>query len=177
LARPGDAGQGRAARDYFRDLLITVEKKFGPDHPATLCARHDAALWAGEVGDNADARDQFAAVLSDRIAIFGADHIDTLQVRHNLTRWTGKAGDQLVPQTGRPHPDVWHGHPLTLNVRHNLARWTGHAGDPWPHAANSPPCCPTAPGSPAQTTRIRCTCDTTSHTGPEWPASASNWQP
>ena len=132
----GEAGQARAARDYFRDLVITVEQRLGAEHPATLCARHHAALWTGEAGDNAAARDQFAALLPDRIAIIGPDHTDTLQTRHNLALWTGQAGDAagardqfaaLLPDRLRVSGPNGNG---TLATRRELARWTGEAGDP-----------------------------------------------
>jgi len=131
----GEAGQAPAARDYCRELVIAVEKQFGPDHPATLRARHDAALWTGEAGDNAAARDLFAVLLPERIAIIGADHPDTLQTRHNLALWTGQAGDPaaardqfaaLLPVRARVSGPDGYG---TLATRRELARWTGEAGD------------------------------------------------
>ena len=39
------------------------ERVLGPEHPDTLTARGNLALWTGEAGDAAGARDQFAALL------------------------------------------------------------------------------------------------------------------
>ena len=82
------AGQTAAAA-----LLPIEERVLGPEHPATLAARHSLARWTGEAGDAAGARDQFAALLPVRERVLGAEHPDTLTTRANLASWTGEAGD------------------------------------------------------------------------------------
>jgi hypothetical protein len=53
---PGEAGDAAAARDQFAALLPISEQVLGPDHPDTLNARHNLALWTGNAGDAAAAR-------------------------------------------------------------------------------------------------------------------------
>ena len=133
----GWSGSYPAARDLFQLIADahTGSDAYGPEHPDTLAARHQLALWTGLAGDAAGARDQFAALLPVRERVQGAEHPDTLTARHDLARWTGQAGDAagardqfaaLLPVRervlGAEHPD-------TLTTRHNLAHWTGQAGD------------------------------------------------
>ena len=133
----GLSGSYTAARD-LSGLIADAHSEnddYGPEHPATLAARHELALWTGEAGDVAGARDQFAALLPIRERVLGPEHPASLATRHELARWTGWAGDTagardqfaaLLPirerVLGPEHPD-------TLTTRHNLASWTGRAGD------------------------------------------------
>jgi len=133
----GHSGSYLAARDLFQ--LITAAHMeadaYGPEHPATLAARHSLARWTGEAGDAAGARDQFAALVPIEERVLGGEYLDTLNARRNLARWTGEAGDAasardqlaaLLPVQERvPGAE----HPETLAVRQNLAFWTGAAGD------------------------------------------------
>jgi hypothetical protein len=133
----GESGSYLAARDLFRLIADahTADDAYGPDHPHTLTACHDLALWAGSAGDAAGARDQLAALLPARERVMGPDHRETLITRNQLARFTGEAGDvagardqlaALLPITERAlGPD----HPDTLTARHNLAYWTGAAGN------------------------------------------------
>ena len=116
-------------------------------------------LWTGEAGDAAGARDQLAALLPIRERVLGPEHPDTLTTRHELARWTGQAGDAagardqfaaLLPIServlGPEHPD-------TLTARGNLAAGPGRRGMRPGPATSSPPCCPSASGSWAPSTR------------------------
>ena len=133
----GNSGSYPAARDLFE--LITDARRqsdaYGPEHPGTLNACHELAVWTGRAGDAAGARDQFAALLPISERVLGPEHRYTLATRHGLARWAGHAGDAagardqfaaLLPireqVQGPEHPD-------TLGTRHNLARWAGEAGD------------------------------------------------
>ena len=133
----GHSGSYQAARDLFQ-LIVAAhieDDAYGPEHPATLAARHRLAHWTGDAGDAAGARDQYTALLHVFERVVGAEHPDTLTARGNLAHWTGEAGnaagarDQyaaLLPirerESGPEHLD-------TLTARGNLARWTGEAGN------------------------------------------------
>ena len=133
----GWSGSYPAARDLLQLIAdaYTGSDAYGPEHPHTLTARHQLALWTGFAGDAAGARDQLAALLPVRERVQGAEHPHTLTARHELARWTGQAGDAagardqlaaLLPVrervSGAEHPD-------TLATRANLASFTGEAGD------------------------------------------------
>jgi hypothetical protein len=133
----GHSGSYPAARDLY-DLIADAHSEddaYGPEHPATLAARHRQAHWTGEAGDAARARDQYTALLPIMERVLGPEHPDTLSARGNLAYWTGAAGDAagardqyavLLPVrervSGPEGPD-------TLTDRGHLARWTGAAGD------------------------------------------------
>jgi hypothetical protein len=133
----GHSGSYSAARDLSQLIAAArvADDAYGPEHPATLIARHEIALWAGQAGDVGGARDQLAALVPVSERILGPDHTDTLDARHYLARWTGEAGDAAGARDqfavllrvrervqGPEHPD-------TLATRHEIARWTGEAGD------------------------------------------------
>ena len=112
------------------------ERVLGPEHPDTLAARDDLALWTGEAGDPAAARDQYAALLPVLERVLCPEHPRTLDARHELAGWTGEAGDPAAARDqfaallpihervlGPEHPD-------SLAARDDLACWTGEAGDP-----------------------------------------------
>jgi hypothetical protein len=91
----GFSGSYPAARDLSQLIAdaYTDSDAYGPEHPATLTARHSLALWTGAAGDAAGARDQFSALLPVRERVLGAEHPATLTTRGNLAYWTGRAGD------------------------------------------------------------------------------------
>ena len=132
----GESGNYSAARDLQQRIADAHRQALGDEHPETLAARHNLAIWTGNAGDPARARDQLAALLPIYERILGAEHRETLTIRHNLAMWTGEAGDPagarnefaaLLPIEERAYGAE---HPETLTVRHNLAFWTGEAGDP-----------------------------------------------
>jgi hypothetical protein len=113
-----------------------LDDALGPNHPDTLTARANLALFTGTAGHPAAARDQYTALLPTIAGVFGPRHPDTLTARANLARFTGEAGDPVAARDqytallptleevlGPRHPD-------TLSDRANLARTTGEAGDP-----------------------------------------------
>jgi Domain of unknown function (DUF4062)/Tetratricopeptide repeat len=133
----GFSGSYSAARDLYQLIADahTGSDTYGPEHPDTLTARHNLAVWTGHAGDAAGARDQLAALLPVRERVSGAEHPHTLITRNQLAIWTGHAGDAagardqfaaLLPVrervSGAEHPD-------TLTTRHSLASFTGRAGD------------------------------------------------
>jgi len=133
----GYSGSYPAARDLYQ-LIADAHRDsdaYGPEHPYTLTARHNLAVWTGEAGDAAGARDQLTALLPIRERVLGPERPGTLITRRELARWTGEAGDAagardqvaaLLPIServlGPEHLD-------TLITRGNLASWTGQAGD------------------------------------------------
>ena len=133
----GHSGSYPAARDLFQLIAAadTEDDAYGPEHPATLAARHRFAHWTGDAGDAAAGRDRYAELLPIMERVLGPEHPDTLTARGNLARWTGEAGDAagardqdaaLLPVRERVSGPE---HPNTLTARGNLARWTGEAGD------------------------------------------------
>jgi hypothetical protein len=131
----GEAGQVAAARDYFHYLTTTTTRHLGPDHPSTLIARHNLAVWRGEAGDAGGAASALAEVLEDRVRVLGPDHPSTLITRNQLARWRGETGDaggaasalaELLEDEVRVlGPD----HPDTLITREGLAYWREQAGE------------------------------------------------
>ena len=133
----GWSGSYPAARDLFQ-LIADAHAgsdAYGPEHPDTLAARHNLALWAGWAGDAAGARDQFAALLPVSERVSGAEHPHTLVARNQLAIWTGEAGDaagardQLAALLPIEERVLGAEHPDTLVTRHELASFTGRAGD------------------------------------------------
>jgi hypothetical protein len=132
----GKTGQAAAACDAFANLYRKALHHLGPDHPDTLAARHDLALWRGEAGDAAGAVAAIEELLADQLRVLGPDHPDTLAARHDLANWRGTAGNAggaaaelakvLADYLRVLGPD----HPSTLAARGNLARWQAEAGDP-----------------------------------------------
>jgi Tetratricopeptide repeat len=87
----GSSGSYAAARDLQRRILDARERVSGPEHPGTLTARHELAVWTGAAGDPAADRDQFAGLLPVLERVSGPEHPDTLTARGNLAYWTGRA--------------------------------------------------------------------------------------
>ncbi|WP_063892372.1 tetratricopeptide repeat protein, partial [Streptomyces sp. NRRL WC-3605] len=131
----GEAGQVTAAVRHFEQLASVAHICLGPDHPETLIARNQVAMWRGEAGDVAGAVTAYEELLADRQRVLGPEHPDTLVTRHNLADWRGETGDaagavtaleELLPEMGRVlGPE----HPETQTVRHTLASWRSEAGD------------------------------------------------
>jgi hypothetical protein len=132
----GKVGKYGRALEHAQIEVQLRQRLQGPEHPATLIARHQLAMYTGQAGNPAAARDQYSALLPDMERVRGPKHPDTLTTRGNLALWTGEAGDpagalrlfaELLPIRDRVFgPD----HPYTLNSRRNLAYWTGQAGNP-----------------------------------------------
>ena len=159
--RTGEAGDAAAARDLFAALEPVYERVLGPEHPHTLLTRHELAAWTGEAGDAAAARDQFAALLPVFERVVGPEHPDTLAARASLASWTGEAGDAagardqyaaLLPilerVVGPEHPSP---RPPATNSPPGPGRREMRPGP----ATSSPPCCLSAIGSRAPSTRAR----------------------
>ncbi|MEV6301864.1 tetratricopeptide repeat protein [Actinoplanes sp. NPDC051861] len=132
----GEIGLVALACDYFTVMGRAAHRRFGPDHPDTLAARHNVARWQGEAGDAAGAAAAYEQLLADSLRVLGADHPYTLSTRGNLARWRGEAGDPALAVAGFERlltdrlrllgPD----HPHTFTTRSSLARWRGQSGDP-----------------------------------------------
>ncbi|WP_105973663.1 helix-turn-helix domain-containing protein [Streptomyces geranii] len=102
----------------------------GPDHPDSLSARYQLALWRGKAVEEASVPMVVAEVVADHERVHGADAIAT---RHQLLRWrveeaeavvVAKAFGELVADYERVHGAD---HPDTLAVRYQLAYWQGAA--------------------------------------------------
>jgi hypothetical protein len=68
-----------------------MERVLGTEHPETLIARGNLAVWTGQAGDPAGARDQLAALLPTRERVSGTGHPDTVTDRSRLAYWTDEA--------------------------------------------------------------------------------------
>jgi len=131
----GASGNYPAAQDVQRKTLNARERVLGLEHPDTLAARHQLAIWTGAAGNAAGARDMLAALRPVRERVLGLEHPDTLDTRHQLAISTGEAGslagarDMLAALRPVRERVLGLEHPDTLDTRHQLARWTGHAGN------------------------------------------------
>ncbi|GAB1640233.1 tetratricopeptide repeat protein [Krasilnikovia sp. MM14-A1259] len=129
-----EIGQVTVAAAHFHRLHATAADRLGAEHPCTLAALGNLALWQGASGDlrsTANAEQLVAA----RRRVHGLRHPATLTARHTLARQRMLAGDTTqaladlesllsdrVAILGASHPD-------TLTTWHNLAACRGEAGD------------------------------------------------
>jgi hypothetical protein len=131
------SGDYTTAVPLQHDLYTHTAATLGADHPDTLTARHNLAVWTSHAGNAAAARDQLAALLPVRERVLGADHPDTLAARHELASWTGQAGDaaaardQLAALLPVRERVLGTDHPATLVTRHELASWAGGVHECW----------------------------------------------
>ncbi|MFG1807807.1 tetratricopeptide repeat protein [Streptomyces sp. NPDC049040] len=131
----GASGQVTAAVTYFRNLADATRTGLGLDHPDTLTARGDLALWQGRGGDAPGAVSALTELLADQERVLGPGHIDTLATRHRLADWRGEAGDAAGAVSAYSEllgiyelalgPD----HPGSLETRRAIAFWRGETGD------------------------------------------------
>ena len=75
-------GDVAAALRAYKALLADQERVLGPDHPETLTARHNIAMWTKQHGDKRVSVEQLAAVYEDRKRVLGPDHLDTVITRN-----------------------------------------------------------------------------------------------
>ncbi|GAA4547456.1 hypothetical protein GCM10023097_29200 [Streptomyces collinus] len=130
----GQVGQADAAAAYFNKLHATAAKRLGPDHPATLAARHHQVIWQVEAYDRSGL-DNARQLVSDRSRVLGPSHHETYSARHTLGLALGRFGNWeaavaeleslLADWTAILKPQ----HPVILKLRHNLAMSRGEAGD------------------------------------------------
>ncbi|MFD7771648.1 tetratricopeptide repeat protein, partial [Streptomyces sp. NPDC059787] len=127
------SGQAVAARAHFRHLAAQARHHLGPDHSATLAARHRLAFEQGMAGDAVGAVTAFAELLADRERVLGPDHLDTLDTRHSLASWRGEAGDAVGAVTAfvelLADRERVLGPEQVFGTRHTLTLWRGEAGD------------------------------------------------
>jgi hypothetical protein len=93
----------------------------GHEHPDTLAARGNLALWTGHAGNEAGARDLYAALLPVIERVLGADHRDSVAARGEFAYWVVVAGDAVG--SGDQSPEA-------LAYRAGHALWTGEIGNP-----------------------------------------------
>jgi NB-ARC domain/Tetratricopeptide repeat len=130
----GEAGSVTAAVSYFPQMTNKAVELLGRDHPDTLTARHELALWRGQAGDAATAAAAYEALLADRLRVLGPEHPDTLATRGNLAWWTGRAGNAAAAAAAFEQlladqlQILGQDHHAILTTRHNLAYWLAHAG-------------------------------------------------
>ena len=88
-----NAGLAQAAFDAATRLHEQTNRRLGPQHRATLKARHHIADCTGELGDPAGAVLAYQALLIDDIRFLGPTDRDTLHTRSNLAYRRAEAGD------------------------------------------------------------------------------------
>ncbi|MFE2606477.1 tetratricopeptide repeat protein [Streptomyces mirabilis] len=129
-----DAGLYQQALEYDERTARRSNDIHGPDHPATLSARHNLAGSYSDAGRVQDALDLGERVLADRERILGDDHPATLRARHNLAGSYSDAGrvqdaldlrERVLADRERILGD---NHPATLTARNNLAVSYSDAG-------------------------------------------------
>lgn len=89
----GQAGDAAGAVAQFDTLVQDTTTALGPDHPNTLTARGNLALWRGHAGDPAGAAAAFEELLRDEELVLGPGHPQTLITRNNVAVWRLDAGD------------------------------------------------------------------------------------
>nr|WSW67809.1 tetratricopeptide repeat protein [Streptomyces sp. NBC_00995] len=130
-----EAGQVAAGVDYFQHLASTADERLGPDHVASLGARHNLAHCRGNAGDPAGALKAFAELLTRKSVLLGPDHRHTLATKSSLAQFRGEAGDAagaaaaFAELLADQHRVLGADHFDTLVTRERLARWRGEAGD------------------------------------------------
>jgi tetratricopeptide (TPR) repeat protein len=126
----------------YRQALPHAQQEFGlrchiqgADHPDTLTARANIAIWTGWCGDAHAAVDLLRELLPHQERVLGHSDRKTLATRNNIAYWTGECGDapgtlalyvDLLPDLVRV---LGSGDLGTLTARNNIASWTGQVGD------------------------------------------------
>jgi len=120
-------GHYREEEPILVQVVNELERTLGPQHPATLSARHRLASAFERENKNAEAEKEGRAVLVLREKVLGSEHPDTLSTRSNLAlvlEHEGKYSEAeneyravLVLQEKLLGPE----HPNTLTTRDNLA--------------------------------------------------------
>ncbi|WP_100444816.1 transposase [Glycomyces xiaoerkulensis] len=88
----GSHGQVTMAAGHFGRLYETAAFLLGPDHPDTLEACYDQAVWRAAAGDAERAVEAFGTVLDGRLRALGPDHPDTRAARDGLRFWQSETG-------------------------------------------------------------------------------------
>ncbi len=123
------AGLLSTAVTHWQRLSAGAEHRFGPDHPDTLTAHGELALFYGRVGRTDEAIEIEERVLADRERILGPDHPDTLTARNNLAVLYGRAGrtDEAITLLERVLADhertLGPDHPDTRDAVETLGIW------------------------------------------------------
>ncbi|WP_326658752.1 tetratricopeptide repeat protein [Streptomyces canus] len=131
----GETGQISAARAHYQHITNTATARLGENHPDTLTAQSNLALWRGQMGDVTGSAESFTDLHKRMVRVLGRNHRDTLNVQGHLAALRGQAGDpagaaedfaallqRMVKALGKDHP-------LTLITRDNLALWRTNVGD------------------------------------------------
>ena len=85
-------GDYRRALQHGQEELSLRNRLEGPDHPDTLHARSQIALWTGYSGRPEEALHLFQAVLSDQNRVLGSKHPETLTTRNNIAMAIERSG-------------------------------------------------------------------------------------
>jgi len=129
-----DQGHYFEAETILRDVVITLERVLGLEHPDTLDSRNNLATALDQQGKYAEAEAEYRAVLKLQEKALGTEHPDTLSGRNNLAVALDQQGKYAEAETehravlklrekvlGPQHRD-------TLSSRHNLATALDHQG-------------------------------------------------
>jgi tetratricopeptide (TPR) repeat protein len=115
---------------------VAAAERLGSEHPESLAARHDLAVYLSDTGKPAEAEAIFRAVLTGRREILGEDHIHTLVTRDRLNGTVMEQGrfgeaEQLYRQLAADMARVLGPeHPETLATSVDLAWSVGMQGRP-----------------------------------------------
>ncbi|MFF2525212.1 tetratricopeptide repeat protein [Streptomyces liangshanensis] len=129
-----DAGLITAGAAYWQQLLLSAERRLGPDHPDTTAARANLATAHGRAGRVQEAVDLGERVVADRERLLGPDHLDTLgaQMDLALSYWRASRTQEAIDLGERVVADrerlVGPDHRNTIGARNNLASAYQQAG-------------------------------------------------
>ncbi|MGW8762702.1 NB-ARC domain-containing protein [Streptomyces sp. NPDC055815] len=90
----GENRQVAAAREHFARLADAARRHLGGEHPDTLTARLDLAVWSGRSGDAQAAADLLAELLAPTLRVLGESHPQSLTVWRHLIDWREASGDR-----------------------------------------------------------------------------------
>ncbi|WP_369147743.1 NB-ARC domain-containing protein [Streptomyces sp. R44] len=90
----GENRQVAAAREHFDRLAATARRHLGGEHPDTLTARLDLAVWSGRSGDAKAAAALLAELLMPTLRVLGESHPQSLTVWRHLIDWREASGDR-----------------------------------------------------------------------------------
>ena len=100
----GEVGNVAGAMKAYTALIADQNRVLGPNHPETLTARHNLAMWTEAAEDRRSAVEQLTVVLKDRSRVLGPDHPDTRITRRNLDRMLARSAISTAREGTEPRP-------------------------------------------------------------------------
>jgi hypothetical protein len=90
--RQCDAGDPVGAVAEFAQLLVDVQRVFGPDNPLALAVRYRHAMSRGEAGDIEAAIVELESLYIDQCRVLGAGDRETMKTPAMIAHWRWRTG-------------------------------------------------------------------------------------